>query len=135
MVDVADPEKPKLLWYKRDTIGTPESETVLPVGKHLLLGTKDFLTLDIRDPTNPVILKRISDRPRIDQINGIILFGDYAIAANKSGYINAFDVTDMEKPTLLGVVETRKQFGLRQPHDVDRFGDYIVLLYINGMVS
>lgn len=130
-IDVSDPAKPEILWFLNDP-GIPDSETVLPVGDKLLLGTKDFLTLDVRDPRNPVILKKISDRPRIDKINGMILVGTYALAANKSGYINAFDVTDFSHPFLVGTLETKNQFGLSLPHDIDRYGNYIVVVDPNG---
>jgi hypothetical protein len=84
IVDVADPTKPELVWFQHDRQQLPDSETVLPLGKHLLLGTRDFLSLDISDPTNPVILKKISDPTRIDRINGMVKRGDHVFAANKS---------------------------------------------------
>jgi hypothetical protein len=127
IIDIGDPERPEILWFKYDE-EIPDSETVLPVGEHLLLGTRDFLTLDVKDPKNPMILKTISDRPRIDQINGMIKIGDYAIAANKSGYIDAFDVSDLANPTLYGALETREAYDLKKPHDIDRYGDHIVIV-------
>ena len=127
IIDITNPQKPEILWYKNDP-EIPDSETVLPVGKHLLLGTRDFLSLDIRNPDNPVILKKISDRPRIDHINGMVKHGDYVFAASKSGWVNAFDVKDLNNPELFGVLETRKQFNIRHPHDIDIFNDYIVVV-------
>jgi len=76
IIDISNPEKPEILWFKHDK-EIPDSETVLPVGDYLLLGTKDFLTLNVRDPRNPVILKKISDRPKIDRINGLIKVGQH----------------------------------------------------------
>ncbi len=131
IIDISNPEIPEILWFLSDP-GISDSETVLPVGDFLLLGTKDFLTLDVRDPRDPVILKKISDRPRIDRINGMIKVGDYVVAANKSGYVDAFDVSDMNNPILFGALETKDQFGLSLPHDIDRYGDYIVIVDPNG---
>ena len=131
VIDISNPAQPEILWFLNDP-GIPDSETVLPVGDHLLLGTKDFLTLDVKDPSNPVVLGKVSDRPRIDKINGMIKIGDHVIAANKSGYVDLFDVGDMNNPILSGALETKDQFSLSLPHDVDRYGDYIVIVDPNG---
>ena len=131
VIDISDPANPEILWYLSDP-GIPDSETALPVGDRLFLGTRDFLTLDVSDPRNPVILKKISDRPRIDKINGMIKVGDFVLAANKSGYVDAFDVSDMSNPVLYGALETKNQFDLQLPHDIDRYEDYIVIVDPNG---
>lgn len=127
IIDIRDPKTPEIVWSKNDA-EIPDAETVLLVGDHLLLGTRDFLTLDLKDPRNPVILKTISDRPRIDKINGMTKVGDIVISANKSGYIAAFDVSDMTIPKLQGAFETADAFGIRKPHDIDHFGEYIVVV-------
>ena len=128
IIDISDPKKPEILWFKNDP-EIPDAETVLLHGDTLLLGTLDFLTLNVKDPRNPVILKTISDRPRIgDRINGMIRIENYVIAASKSGHISAFDISDVENPTVYGVLETPKTFGVQRPHDIDRYGDYIVVV-------
>ena len=131
VIDISDPAKPVILWYLNDR-SIPDSETVLPVGDRLFLGTKDFLSLDVSDPRAPVILKTVSDRPRIDKINGMIKVGDFILAANKSGYVDSFDVSDLSNPILFGAFETKENFGLSLPHDIDRYGDYIVIVDPNG---
>ncbi len=133
VIDITDPAKPEILWFKYDD-EIRDSETVLPVGDHLLLGTTDFLTLDVKDPKNPVILKTISDPPRIDRINGIVKIGAYALAANKSGYIDAFEISDLANPEYFGALETKKAFGLMSPHDIDRYGDHVVIVDPRGFV-
>jgi len=134
IVDIADPAKPKLLWFKRDGKELQDSETVLPVGKHLLLGTREFFSLDVSDPGKPVFLKKVADRTagRIDRINGMVKRGDYVFAANKNGWVDVFDVSDIQSPSLFGAFETRKKFGLLSPHDVDTFGDCIAIVSPNG---
>ena len=134
IVDIADVSKPKLLWFKRNTKELEDSETVLPVGKHLLLGTRDFLSMDVSNPRQPVFLKTVADRTdgRIDRINGMVKRGNCVFAANKAGWIDVFDVTDITSPTLFGALEVRKRHGLVQPHDVDAFGDSIVIVAPNG---
>jgi hypothetical protein len=42
IIDVAKPDTPKILWYHQDLKGLGDSQTVLPVGNHLFLGTNDF---------------------------------------------------------------------------------------------
>lgn len=131
VIDISDPAKPVILWYMNDP-SIPDSETVLPVGDRLFLGTKDFLSLDVSNPRAPSILKKVSDRPRIDKINGMIKVGDFILAANKSGYVDSFDVSDLSNPILFGAFETKENFGLSLPHDIDRYGDYIVIVDPNG---
>ncbi|MCZ6673837.1 MAG: hypothetical protein O7C75_12965 [Verrucomicrobia bacterium] len=130
IIDVTQPEDSKILWYKRDLEELGDSETVLPLGSHLLLGTNDFYSLDIADPENPVFLKKISDRTegRIDKINGMVKRGNTVFAANKSGWINAFDVSDLESPTLAGALNVSKKFDLMNPHDIDSFGEYVIIV-------
>ena len=131
IIDISNPTTPEILWYLNDP-GIPDSETVLPVGDKLLLGTKDFLTLDVKDPLNPVILKKVSDRARIDRINGMIKVGSSVFAANKSGFVDLFDVSDFSNPFLVGALETKNRFSLSLPHDIDRYGDHIVIVDPNG---
>ncbi len=131
IIDISDPAHPEILWYMNDP-GISDSETVLPVEDKLFLGTKDFLTLDVKDPRNPVILKKVSDRSRIDRINGMIKVGSSVLAANKSGFIDLFDVSDIRNPFLVDALETKEQFSLSLPHDIDRYGDHIVIVDPNG---
>jgi uncharacterized secreted protein with C-terminal beta-propeller domain len=131
IIDISDPAHPEILWYMNDP-GIPDSETVLPVGDKLFLGTKDFLTLDVKDPRSPVILKKVSDRSRIDRINGMIKVGSSVLAANKSGFIDLFDVSDISNPFLVDALETKDRFSLSLPHDIDRYGDHIVIVDPNG---
>jgi hypothetical protein len=131
VIDISNPAEPEILWFRNDS-GIPDAETVLPVGDKLLLGTKDFLTLDVKDPSNPIILKKISDRPRIDKINGMVKVGNHVFAANKSRYVDLFDVSDMNNPILSGALEAKDRFSLSAPHDVDRYGDYILIVDPNG---
>ncbi len=133
IIDIARPERPEILWFKNDA-EIPDSETVLLDGDYLLLGTTDFLTLNIKNPRQPVILTKLSNRPRIDRINGMVKLGDYAIAANKAGFIDAFDVRDMTDPKLFGSLEMKKQFDLISPHDICAFGDHVVIVDPRGFV-
>lgn len=119
IIDVADPENPVLLSSLFDPVGLEDAETVLPMGDGiLLLGTRDLLSLDVSDPRNPKILKRISDRPRIDRINGMVLRGDHVFAANKSGYVDVFDVSNPADPVFVDAIDTRENGGIRSPHDI-----------------
>jgi hypothetical protein len=128
VIDVADPRNPRILWSKHDRDGLYEAETVLPLENHLLLGTCDFMSIDVRNPLRPVFLKTISDRSRINRINGMARRGDYVFAAGKTGWINVFDIRDLALPRMFGSVNARKTHGLRSPHDIDVFGDHIIVV-------
>lgn len=131
VIDVTDPEKPEVLWFKRNAQELQDSETVLPIGKHLLLGTRDFFSLDVSRPRKPVFLKKVADRSCIDRINGMVCCGKIVFAANKTGWIDAFDVGDITSPELFGAMNVRERHALDDPHDVDVFGKYIVIVCPN----
>ena len=127
IIDIAQPQDPELLWHKE---GLGDSETVLLYGNHLLLGTNDFYSVDISDPKKPVFLKKISvptDR-RIDKINGMVKRGNTVFAANKSGWINAFDICDIKAPSLAGSLNVAEKYDLMSPHDIDSFGDFVIIV-------
>lgn len=86
--------------------------------------------MNISDPTNAVFLKKISERTdlKIDKINGMFKRGDTVFAANKSGWINAFDVSKLNSPSLVGALNVSKKFDLMNPHDIDTFGDYAIIV-------
>ncbi len=100
VIDVADPTKPKVLWHNHDPRKLDDAETVLPLGDYLLLGTNDFIVLDIANPRAPVVRAVVSDRAQIGRINGMAKRGDYIFAANKNGWVNVFDIRDINKPRL-----------------------------------
>jgi len=133
IINIANPQKPEILWFLHaDSL--EDAETVLPVDGHLLLGTRDFFSLDISDPRAPVFLKKVADREnsRIDAINGMVKRGDHVLAANKRGWIDVFDVSDLAFPQLFGALNVQEKYNLKGPHDIDLFGDYIVLVMPNG---
>jgi len=128
IIDVSDVTKPKLFSSLAGSEELEDAETVLPMGDILLLGTRDFLAVDVRDPARPKIVKHISDRPRIDKINGMALRGDHVFTANKSGYVTVFEVSDPSDPVLTDVLDAKQCGGLRAPHDIAVFGDRIIVV-------
>ena len=128
IVDISDPRKPRLVSSIHDPEALEDAETVLPMGDVLLLGTRDLLAVDIRDPARPKILKRLSDRPRIDLINGMALRGKHLFAANKSGFVAVFDVSNPANPMLLGARDTAGSGGPKSPHDIAVSGDHVVVV-------
>ena len=127
IIDIAQPQDPELLWYKE---GLGDSETVLPYGNHLLLGTNDFYSVDISDPKKPVFLKKLSEPTdrRIHKINGMVKRGNTVFAANKSGWINAFDICDIKAPTLAGSLNVAEKYDLMSPHDIDSVGEFVIIV-------
>ena len=88
------------------------------------MGTRDFLAVDVSDPAKPKILKRVSDRPRIDYINAMVIRGEHVLTANKSGYITVFDVSEPANPAFVDSFDARARGGLRSPHDIALVGDH-----------
>lgn len=132
IINIADPARPQIVWSRRDVDFLGDAETVLPAGDFLLLGTQDFHTLDVRNPSQPVFAAMIKDRPTIDRINGFVRRGDIVFAANKSGYLDAFDVSDPARPKLFGALNVRERDDVGDPHDVDLLGDLAVVVDPNG---
>ena len=128
IIDVSDVTQPKLLSSLVGIEGLEDAETVLPMGDILLLGTRDFLAVDVSDPRKPVVKKRILDRPRIDKINGMALRGDRVFTTNKSEYVTVFDVSDPSDPVLKSVFDAKQHGGLRAPQDIAVFGDHIIVV-------
>lgn len=125
IIDISDVTNPRLLSC---LVGLEDAETVLPMGDILLLGTRDFLAVDVTNPKRPKIAKRISDRPQIDYINGMARRGNHVLTANKSGYVTVFDISKPSAPVLEGIFDTKKQGDLRSPHDIAVFGDHIIVV-------
>lgn len=127
IIDIAQPQEPELLWFKE---GLGDSETVLLYGNHLLLGTNDFYSVDISDPGNPVFSKKISEPvdDRINRINGMVKRGNTVFAANKSGWINAFDISDITAPFLAGSLNVSEKYDLMSPHDIDSVGELVIIV-------
>ena len=128
IIDVADPAKPYILWHRHEKRRLHNAETVLPLGHYLLLGTNDLISIDISNPRAPQFCKTVSDRTRIGRINGMAKRGDYVFAAGKDGWIDVFDVSDPASPILVGARNTRSSGELGWPHDIDVFGDYIIVV-------
>jgi hypothetical protein len=109
-----------------------DAETVLPVGDRLYVGTRDFLSLDVRDPSGPAILSKLTDRTCIDRINGMIMRGDFIAAANKSGWIDVFDVSREKGPMLSAALNIGARDGFASPHDVDLYGSLLITVDAAG---
>lgn len=128
IVNIADPRRPEIVSFLHDPDGLEDAQTVLPMGEVLLLGTRDLLAVDIRDKAHPKILKKISDRPRIDSINGFALRGKHVLAANKRGFIALFDVSNPANPIHAGSLNTKDSGGPQSPHDVAVNGDHAIVV-------
>lgn len=126
VVDIKNPRSPRVVWFNPDAAALEDAETVLPLGRHLLVGTRDFHSFDLGNRHEPVRLATVSDRTRIDRINGFARRGTLVVAANKEGWIDAFDITDPAAPRLFGALNVRQRDGLFNPHDIDVVGDYTV---------
>ena len=129
IVDVKDPAMPMLLWSGRDSQAYEDAQTVLPLGRNrLLVGTRDLILFDTRQPANPTLLVTVKDRPRIDRINGFARRGDTVFGANKSGYVFAADVSGLDDVRVLGVRAVRERDNLYTPHDVALADELLVVV-------
>jgi len=132
IIDIADPASPSILWHiNEDSERMEDAETVLLTPPFLFLGSNDFNSIDISDPLHPVFLKTISDKPRIQRINGMVRRGDHIIAAGKEGYLSVFNVSEPRDPKYLGAYNAKENDNMGWPHDIDMFGErneYIIVV-------
>jgi len=128
IINVRNPSAPRLISSLVDPVEYADAEAVLPMGDTLLLGTRDFFAIDISDPTKPRVLKKISDRPRIDLINGMARFKKQVLTANKSGYIGVIDVADPKNPMYVGALHTAATGGPKMPHDIAVWGNHAIVV-------
>lgn len=136
IVDVRQPAAPKLLWSAPDPLAYEDAETVLPLGENrLLVGTRDALLFDVTKPTQPKLLARLHDRPRVDLINGFVRLGDTVFGANKMGHIFAVDISAPDQLPLLGTRNAGELDGFEKPHDVALSGDLLVVVAPEGFGS
>jgi len=127
VIDISRRQEPEILWYRQ---GLGDSETVLLYGNHLLLGTNDFYSVDISDPSNPVFSKKLSEPidEQINRINGMVKRGNTVFAAYKSGWINAIVIGDINAPTLAGSLNVAEKYDLMSPHDIDSVGEFLIIV-------
>ncbi len=126
VLDVKDPKRPEVVWSIRHP--EDDAQTVLVHGQHLLVGSRDFFSLDVAQPRKTHICERLRDRPRIYAINGMILWDDHVLYANKSGWIGAVDVSRPATPKPAGALNTRERGGIVSPHDIARYQDWVVIV-------
>jgi hypothetical protein len=136
IVDVKQPDAPKILWSANDPLSYEDAETVLPLdGNRLLVGTRDLFLFDVSNRAKPKQLAAIKDRPQVDIINGFARLGEAVFGANKEGRIFAVDVSAPDTIKLLGSRETRESGELGSPHDAAFCGDLLVIVSPEGFGS
>lgn len=128
ILDVSDPAKPRVMSAIVGPQTIEDAETVLPMGDILLLGTRSFHAVDIRNPAKPELTKTITDRAVIDKINGMAKRGLYVFTANKTGFVNVFDVSNPADPKLHDTLNTVERAAQTKPHDIAAFGDRIIVV-------
>lgn len=128
IVEIGDPQRPRLLWWKNDPHELDDAQTVLPSEHHMFLGARHFFSIDVLEPGQPVFCKKVTDRPRIDRINGMVRRGDFVLTANKNGWVGVFDAGDSADPKLYGALNTRKRGSVNSPHDIALFENHAVVV-------
>lgn len=95
-------------------------------GRHVFVGTKDHFVSYAWDGSTLSKVGVTTD-DGLEQINGMYIVGDYAIAASKINYLHVIDISNPERPAIIAGYDT-KEDGLIAPHDVVGWGDYIAVV-------
>ncbi len=128
IVDVAQRQQPRLLWWEYNPKKLEDAQTVLPRPGVLLLGARDVLAWDISNPAKPVKTGQLTERRRVDRINGMALRGNFAFTANKTGWVSVIDLTEPQNPRLQDALDVRAHGELVSPHDIAAWDDYIAVV-------
>ena len=127
-IDISDPTDPKVVSAVVGPRTIEDAETVLSVGDVLFLGSRDFHAVDMANPAKPEIVKSISDRKQIDKINGMAQRGSYIFSADKTGFVNVFDVRNPRNPALHDTLDAYSRACQSKPHDIAVFGERIIVV-------
>lgn len=129
IINVAQPSSPELLWSDQNAETYEDAQAVLPLDHgRLLVGARELLLFDVREPSKPALLATLRERPRIDQINSFARVGDTVYGASSNGYIFSADVSGTGKIRLIGTRAVRTRENLAGPHDVALAGDFLVVV-------
>lgn len=127
-IDISDPTNPKVVSAIVGPRTIEDAETVLSVGDVVFLGSRDFHAVDMANPAKPTIVKSISDRKQIDKINGMAQRGSYVFSADKTGFVNVFNVRNPRNPLLHDTLDAYSRACQSKPHDIAVFGERIIVV-------
>lgn len=125
ILDVSDPAAPSVraVVDEKQEPAVYNAQTVLLRDEVCLLGADALLAYDIANPAAPRRTALV-EHDEIARINGMIAWGDYAVAVNKAGFLNLFDIREAAKPSYLGALNTKERGNLLSPHDIARYGKH-----------
>jgi hypothetical protein len=80
---------------------------------------ESFSVIDVRDPTNPILVGHLEDVTYLAQPIGLDIVGDYAYVASASVYLTIIDISNPSNPFIVGTVN-----GLANVRDLEVAGAY-----------
>lgn len=128
IVDITDPDNPTVQGYANQG-NQDDGETVLELSSTRVLHFVDdnALLFNVSNPASVVLVKTVANANGVG--NGAAQIGDYVFSANKGGYIDVFDVSDIDNFTLVGSYDTGSIDGMIGPHDIDVCVDQEHIIY------
>lgn len=125
-LDVTEPAQPRLLDFIHDDNALEDAQTVLPVYDGTwLVGSRDLHRVSVAPSGRLSVQARLSDRKRIDRVNGMARLGQAVIAACKHGRLTVL-CDDDDAPRIVGARDAEARAEVRSPHDVAVAGDLVV---------
>lgn len=129
VVDISDPRHLRVaghLEWPPENGKWVQAETVLPAGDICFVGGTYFWSVDVSNPSRPVVLECLRS-PEIESINGMSRRGDFIFAASKKNHVTVFDVRDPRRPALFAAFKPLG-VGFASPHDIGILGDEHVVV-------
>lgn len=127
IIDLTTPGTPTVLGGYAGVGNQKDGETIQIISATRVVHFVDkaALLFNVSNPASPSLVKSVATS--VGVVNGSIYKNGYVIGANKSGYIDVFDFTDIDNFTLVGSKDfTATMIG---PHDIDidSTGQYVII--------
>ncbi len=125
-LDVTEPARPRLLDFIHDDNALEDAQTVLPAHDGTwLVGSRDLHRVSVAPSGRLSVQATMSDRVRIDRINGMARLGQAVITACKHGRLTVL-CDGGDAPRIVGARDAAARGEVRSPHDVAVAGDLVV---------
>jgi hypothetical protein len=121
IVDLTTPASPTVLGGVAGTGTQKDGETVLVISATRVVHFADKIALlyNVSNPASPTLVKSVATATGV--VNGAVYKNGYVFGANKDGYIDVFDFSDVDNFTLVGSKDVTAT--MTGPHDIDFCGD------------
>lgn len=135
IVNITNPASPSITGGYANGGDQKDGETVLIMSPTRVMHFVDdaALLFDVSNPASPSLIRTVANANGV--VNGAVKIGNYVFGANKGGFIDVFDVTNLDTFTLVGSYNTNTVDGMIGPHDIDVSSDGLNIVICSKTVG